>query len=255
MEYNNAQEQKIIHTHSVFGFGDNLICFIFFSQIKKYIEENNIHIKFYCSEKHHKCLHEFNSSNNIHILPYLNHGYHLWQVTEDLYSGKYIEDILCDMFNKFLKSNDIPITVDLFEYKDEDLLIPTFNTDYNNIDTLIINSTPTSGQFEHNKQELNEFIIKLSKTRKVAVTEYLNDSILSLHDKTIRTIATVAKKVKTIIAINTGPSLGLYNSEILDNVENVYLLDTTNHYKFKTRKFTKIKKISDLNFLILINKK
>lgn len=240
----------IINVRSHFGLGDSLIDFIFFSQIAKYIEDHNIHINYRCKNSHHANLHMFNSSNNIHILPYSNIGYLLWQGNEPLSSGNYVEDILCNMFNKFLKIHNIPIILNKFEYKDSVLLIKNIDIPPLNIDTLIINSTPTSGQFIHDKNELNNFIIELSKTRNVAVTEYLNESIPSLHNKSVRTIAAIAKTVKTIIAINTGPSLGLYNSDILNTVNNVYILDTTDHYLFKTRKFTKCNKISNLTFLL-----
>ena len=84
------------------------------------------------------------------------------------------------------------------------------------------------------------------------MTEYLNDSIVSLHDKSIREIAAIAKTVRTVIAINTGPSLGLYNTEILDAVDNVYLLDNAPYanYRFKTRKFTKYTSINGLYFML-----
>jgi hypothetical protein len=242
----------IIESYSEYGLGDSLICFIFFSQIKDYIEKHNIHINFYTKEMHHKNLHEFNSSKNINILAYEQKGYHLWQYTEDLKSSKYTEDILCDMFNKFLALHGIPIVLDKFEYKDSDLLIKDIKVDNQGIDTLIINSTPKSGQFKHDKSEFDNFIIELNKIKKVAVTEYLNDSIISLHDKTVREIVSIAKNVKTVIAINTGPSLGLYNSDVLDNVDNIFLLDNADYadYKFKTRKFTKFTSLNGLYFML-----
>lgn len=155
------------------------------------------------------------------------------------------------MFNKFLSFHNIPIKLDKFEYKDSDLLVKKTIVNHD-IDTLIINSTPRSCQFSHDKNELNWFITELSRTRKVAVTEYLNYSITSLHDKSVRDVAAIAKTVKTVIAINTGPSLGLYNSEVLDAVDNVYLLDNAHYadYRFKTRKFTKFTELSGLRFLL-----
>ena len=241
-----------IDAYCEYGLGDSLICFIFFSQIKDYIESHNIHINYYCNVLHHGNLYLFNSSKNIHLRPYEQIGYHLWQGTENLKSGKYIEDILCDMFNQFLVFYGIPIVLDKFEYKDSDLLIKNIKLPNYWIDTLIINSAPRSCQFSHNTYALNLIITELSKTRRVAVTEYLNDSILSLHDNSIREVAIIAKTVKTVIAINTGPSLGLYNSEVLDAVDNVYLLDNATYadYKFKTRKFTKLTSLSELWFIL-----
>ncbi len=243
---------NIIDAYSDYGLGDSLICFIFFSQISAYIEDHNIHINYHCNALHHKNLEEFNSSKNIHLFPYEKKGYHIWQGTENLKSGKYVEDILCDMFNKFLEVHGIPIKLDTFEYRDSDLLIKSVEVQNYGVDTLIINSTPRSGQFNHDKNELNNFITQLSKTRNVAVTEYINDSVLSLHNKSVRYVAELAKTVKTVIAINTGPSLGLYNTEVLDAVDNIYLLDNAHFadYRFKTRKFTKYTSLSELRFLL-----
>lgn len=250
--YNNKVEPpQEIHARSDYGLGDSIINFIFFSKIKGYIESRNIQIYYYCKERHHKNLMEFNCSQNIHIRPYRkNASYDLWQGWENLNSGKYIEDILCDMFNRFLTTYHIPIRVTEFEYNDNELLLPVIPAKAFAVDVLIINSTPTSGQFIYDKAEFNEFICKLSQKRGVAVTEFVNDSVLSLDTHSVREIASLAKTAKIVIAINTGPSIGLYNTKILNAVENVYILDTTQHYKFKTRKFTKVMRIADLEFLL-----
>ena len=252
--FNTYSNTKTIIVNSRFGLGDALIDFIFFSQIAKYIEHHNIHINYHCQSKHHANLTMFKSTDNINILPYENIGYELWQghILKRGTNGKYCEDMLCEMFNEFLQTYNIPIQLFTFEYQFSNLHINHMDVsiEHLGVDTLIINSTPTSGQFIHDKNELNDFIINISKSRNVAVTEYINDSIISLHNKPIRYIASLATKVKTIIAINTGPSLALYNPEILDAVDNIYILDTTDHYVFKTRKFTKIKYIRDLQFLL-----
>lgn len=251
MENTYQSEKHVINVHSRYGLGDALIDFIFFSKIHKYIDEHNIHINYHCNVRHHSNLMEYNSSPNIHLLPYNNIGYELWQGSEYLNSGKYIEDILCDMFNKFLRHHNIDIQLDTFECNEQDLLIKKVESKYDGeLDIIFINSTPKSGQFDHNKEELNNFIVELNKKYKIAVTEYLNEDILSFHELSVRSIAEISKKVKTIIAINTGPSLGLYNTEVLDAIDNIYLLDTTQHYRFKTRKLTKTRKISDLHFLL-----
>ena len=240
-----------INAYCGYGMGDSIINFIFFYQIKDYIESKNIQINYYCPEKHHNNLKNFNCSNNINILPYNEIGYNLWQATQDLYSGKYIEDILCDMFNDFLKQNNIPIIVDKFEYQDNDLLIryDKIDSKYKDLDILIINSIPNSGQFNYDKSEFDNFIIELSKKYKVATTLNVNENILSLDEFCVKDIAALATHAKKIIAINTGPSIALYNTDILNNTESIYILDN-DHYKFKTRKIVKTTKISDLAFLL-----
>jgi hypothetical protein len=240
-----------INAYCGYGMGDSIINFVFFYQIKDYIESNNIKINYHCPEKHHNNLKQFNCSKNINILPYDVNGYELWQGTQNLYSGKYIEDILCDMFNDFLKQNNIPIIVEKFEYQDNDLLIryDKIDSKYKDLDLLIINSIPNSGQFNYDKSEFDNFIIDLSKKYKVATTLYVDENILSLDEFCVKDIAALATHARKIIAINTGPSIALYNTDILNNTESIYLLDNCS-YKFKTRKIIEARQISDLAFLL-----
>ena len=64
----------------------------------------------------------------------------------------------------------------------------------------------------------------------------------------VKNIAALALKVKKIIAINTGPSIPLYNTDILNNVEVIYLFGGSAN--FKTRKVKLVDKLIELNFLL-----
>ena len=57
--------KTIINVQSHNNLGDNIINFIFFKQIKEYIESNNIIIYYRCKEQFHKNLSDFNYSKNI----------------------------------------------------------------------------------------------------------------------------------------------------------------------------------------------
>lgn len=229
--------------------GDNIINFIFFYKIKDFIEQNNIIIHYYCLSQYHKNLLEFKSSENIKIFKHENKGYVLWQALTPY--SHFIEDKLCNMFNIFLKHYNIPISVDSFEYQDPELLTRYENLDdkYKNLDILIINSKPLSGQYHYDIESWNDFIIRLSKKYLLTTTEKVNDNILSLHDMSVKNIAAIALKVKKIIAINTGPSIPLYNTDILNNVEVIYLFGA-NGDKFKTRKIACVSQLNELNFLL-----
>jgi hypothetical protein len=228
--------------------GDNIINFIFFYKIKNFIEENNIIIHYYCLSQYHKNLLDFNCSENIKIFEYENKGYVLWQGGNTPHMN-YIEDKLCNMFNIFLNIHKIPISVNLFEYEDIDLFKRFENLDdkYKNINILIINSTPLSCQYNYNKPEWDHFIIRLSQKYLVATSQKVNDNILSLHDMSVKNIASIALKTKIIIAINTGPSIPLYNTDILNNVDIIYLFGGNN---FKTRKICGVSDINNLSFLL-----
>ena len=229
--------------------GDNIINFIFFNKIKDYIEENNIIIHYHCLEKYHNNLTEFNCSKNIIIKDWENKGYILWQGGNTPHQNC-IEDKLCGMFNIFLKDSAIPLSVNSFEYQDPELFTRYENLDdkYKNIDILVINSTPLSSQYNYSKEIWNDFIIRLNQKYLVAVTEKVNDNILSLHDMSVKNIAALALKVKKIIAINTGPSIPLYNTDILNSVEVIYLFGGCGHHK--TRKIQQLDKLNQLSFLL-----
>jgi hypothetical protein len=240
---------RILVLQNVHHLGDNIINFIFFYKIKDYIEKNNIIIHYHCLEKYHNNLAEFNCSKNIIIKDWENKGYVLWQGTV-LKPYNYVEHKLCGMFNIFLKSASIPLLVNSFEYQDPELFTRYEKLDdkYKNIDILVINSTPLSRQYAYNKDIWDDFIIRLSQKFSVAATQKVNDNILSLHDMSLKNIAAVALKVKKIIAINTGPSIPLYNTDILNNVEVIHLFGGLGHHK--TRKIKQHTKLKELSFLL-----
>ena len=152
------------------------------------------------------------------------------------------------MFNIFLQKYNIPFSVNLFEYQDPELLTRYEHLDdkYKKLDILIINSPPLSGQYNYNKPEWDKFIINLTNKYVVATTQKVNDSILSLDNISVKNIAAMALNVKIIIAINTGPSIPLYNTDILNNVNVIYLFGGGN---MKTRKIKLINNLNELSFL------
>ena len=228
---------KIIEVQNHCHMGDQIINFIFFNQIKNYIEINNIFIKYYCYERYHKNLFDFNPSNNISIhplKPYLKKYYVLWQ--GDLHglnpNSPFIEDALIFMFNLFLKHFKIDIIVDKFEY-DYPKIIEWYDfldNKYKNADILIINSTPLSGQYIYNKKNWDMQIIELSKKYKILTTENVNENILSLEKLPLKDICAISTNVKYIISIDTGPLMPLFNKYTLNNVENIYIF-SCNVYK------------------------
>lgn len=259
---------NIINICQLYHLGDNIINFIFFNKIKEYIEKNDITINYYCYGKYHKNLIEFKCSNNINIRELdpnilsenfgknvtINNMYHLWQATINIKPKcKSIEEILCTMFNLFLKHHNIPIIVDAFEYQDDDLIhrYSLLEDSYKKVDILLINSTPLSKQYVYNKCLWDDFIISLSKKYKVAITEMVNNSnenIVCLDNFSVKQIAAVALGVKIIIAINTGPSIPLYNTDILNNVDVIYLFGGGR--RFRTRKIKEVSNLNELDFLL-----
>jgi hypothetical protein len=87
--------KNIINVRQDFHLGDNIINFIFFKQIKEYIENNNIIINYRCHRRYHQNISNFNCSKNIKILNWENVGYHLWQGECPSSDSIFYEDRLC----------------------------------------------------------------------------------------------------------------------------------------------------------------
>lgn len=64
---------------------------------------------------------------------------------------------------------------------------------------------------------------------------------------TVKNIASIALGVQIIIGVNTGPSTPLYNTDILNNDNTIFLFGGCAY--FKTRK---IQLVNNLNQLVLI---
>lgn len=223
---------KIIEIENSHHMGDQIINFIFFTQITSYLEANNIFIKYYCWGTYHNNLNDFNPSSNISIHPlsepYIKKYYELWQGGEISTLTRhitYVEDVLVFMFNYFLKIHNMNLNVNRFGY--ETIKIKEWYTSldnrYNNINILVINSTPRSGQYNYNKDVWNNQLIQLSKKYKLATTEPVHNSILSLETLPLKDICAISTKVDYIIAINTGPLIPLFNTDTLNNVKKIFI--------------------------------
>lgn len=230
----NNQDKKVIEVENAHHMGDNFINFMFLTQIKDFLENKGIYIKYYCWPQYHANLHDFNPSNNISIhslqKPYKKKYYELWQgghigQITPIHIKKVVEDQLVFMFNKFLENYKFNIKVDNWIY--ENIKIKDW---YNNLDTnlkdidiLIVNSSPKSGQYPYDKSLWDRYIQKLNSSCKIATTEFVSNEVISLHTYNLKDITAISINVKYIIAINTGPLLPLFNTYTLNNVKKIYI--------------------------------
>jgi RNase P/RNase MRP subunit p30 len=140
---------------------------------------------------------------------------------------------------------NIPIKVNALEYTDADLLVryniinETHKNKYADLDFLILNSTAMSGQYTKNKDEWRELIIKLNSKFKIAITEKVDDVLCTINDNlTVKDIAAISTRAKKIIAVNSGPATGLFNTYTLNNVDIIYTFsfnETYAHHKFSSK--------------------
>jgi hypothetical protein len=240
--------------YNPYHLGDNIFNFILFYQLKNYIEKHNIHIDYYCKSCYIEQVSEFNCSPNIRIkncddgLP--PDAIELWQNNEMI--GASFESFAIKgkeknfkrvnynlyyklFFNKFLKKIKIPVKIDSLYYIDSDL-IARFNRleqKYKEVDLLILNSVPFSGQYDYKKDVWDHMIRVYQKRFRVATTTKV-DGVLCTMDEhlTLKDIAAVSLNVKVVIAVNSGVLPALFNKNTLKNVRQFYTFDDRSFYSY-----------------------
>ena len=256
-EINIFKSKKCYHLHNSYHLGDNVFNLILFYIIQNYIESNNILIYYYAKEEYLPQLKEFVCSKNI-LLNSLNtkpnNSIEIW-INNIFFDFIHEPKKFCIsydnfykiFFTKVLRKLHINLSIQKLYYVDEDLInrydnIPTI---YKNFDILILNSTPLSGQYNYNKKIWDDYIINLNKFFKILTTTKV-DSVLCTFDNklTIKDIASLSRKAKVIIAINSGVVPGLLNIYTLTNIKHFYVFDDRCFYSYPN--FENKKNITDI---------
>lgn len=240
--------------------GDSLFILIYLYNNKKYILHNNIIINFYIKSKFLDEIKEFNCCPNNLIFNDINNkpddAIDCW-IGNDMYEyGAFKKSIPNKMaFNEYLplilseigKQMGL-LPIDKFIYDDIDLLnrYNNLNNKYKNLDILIINGSGGSAQVNISKQEWDKYIIELNKKYKIVTTEKV-DTILSTRDDNLsaKSIASISTHVKYIIAINSGPIVGCFNTYTLNNIKKFFVFDNTTYYSGE--QFKNVKSFNDIN--------
>jgi hypothetical protein len=248
MEDKNT-EPRIVKAHCIFHLGDQIYNMILFSQIAAYLEENNIYIDYTCRAEHHNQVREFITTPNVRLLEYPDdkfdkdapeYGLHMhigdnrFPIHNFNYKNKNFDEFYVVWYNQVLEMLGIPQKIYRFEYTDTDLLIryELLNEKYKDVDILIINSPPLSGQYNYHKPSWDATIKRLSSVGLNIVTTDRVDGIkCTLDDKlTLKSIGAISTRAKVIIAINTGPFSACFNSFAMQNVRRIWAFDYGNQY-------------------------
>ena len=239
---------KHYYFHNLYHLGDNVFNMIFFKIIKSYIEENNIIIHYCCQSEYIKQTAEFNDSPNVLSWTKI--------YNKNCQTGlkrSYYDRFFASFFNKVLEVMKIKLMIKTFYYKDRSLktryikVNQQFNNKYQNIDLLILNSQPLSGQFNYNKSEWDAHIKYLNTKYKVMTTTKVEGIPCTMDDNlSINDIAAISIRVKIIIAVNSGVVPGLLNKYTLNNVKHVYIFD--DRCKFSYKQFENRDSIREITF-------
>lgn len=238
---------RIIYCYNQYHLGDNIFSYILFYNIKDYIEKNDIIISYFAKPEYHSQLKEFNPSKNIILNDYYEEkGFNLWIGNREIFRNCHNEYnnipyyikfniFLTNFFNDCLNVFNIQYQLQTFKYTDEDILYryEKLSEKYKNIDILIINSYPCSGQYNYNVNEWNSYIYELNQKYNIVTTLKVNGVNCTLDEGlSIKDIAGLSTKVKVIIAINTGVVVPLLNTYTLSNLKKFYTFDRTFDYDY-----------------------
>lgn len=220
---------RVIHLYNRYHLGDQIFNYILFYMISNYLISNDIFISYFAPIEHHDQLKEFNPSKNFTLNNhYEEKGFHLWMCEFNYDISQPYNLFYIRIFNTFLKMHGIPLKVYSVKYEDDDLLTryDRLSEKYKNIDILIVNSEPCSGQYIYNENYWNTYIGILNKRYKIVITKKIEGINCTRDDNlTVKDIGALSTKVKVIIAINTGVVPALLNTYTLSNVKKFYMFD------------------------------
>jgi len=242
---NSFTTNKIYHLHNSYHLGDNVFNFIFFYLIQKYVEYNGIVIFYYAKKEYLPQLKEFITSKNI-LLSSLEYkpscSIELW-INNDLFQYRHdmqhqpinYNKYYITFFNNVLQKLLMNTRITRFYYYDNNLIerYNGLNVKYKNVDVLVLNTIPLSGQYSYNKAQWDSYIKRLASVFKLTTTVKVDELLCTLDDNlTIKDIAALSTNVKVIIAINSGVVPGLINEITLTNVKKVYIFDNRCYYSY-----------------------
>ena len=249
---------KSYNFHNIYHLGDNVFNMIFFKILESYLTENKIIIYYFCQPEYISQIKDFNSNPHVVIDSILNKPNNSVEIWIDkpmlglswtkIYNHNRRRGIKRTNYNKFfsaffnniMKMMSIPRTINLFYYKDRNLIerylffSKHYNKKYSNIDLLILNSEPKSGQYHYNKSDWDSYIKDMNSHFKVICTTKVDGVNCTSDDNlTIKDISAISIKAKVIIAINSGVVPGLLNKYTLNNVRRVFIFDNRCKYSYK----------------------
>jgi hypothetical protein len=241
-------QERAFHLYNPYHLGDNVFNILFFNKIASYLKKKGWKIEYYLNSSYQKQVSEFiwEENKDIILLHDLEEkpewALEAWINNSELVKNFelqtkigfdtyyiYFMNCLCkkmeiDYIIMDLKFRDLD-----FEKRWKQLIVS--KPDLQNIQILIINSEPLSGQYKVNRIEWNRFIQYLHTKYNIITTFKVPNIPCTMDEQwTIKDIASISTKVEYIIAINTGPFVGCYNIDTLNHVKKIYIFVNNLHF-------------------------
>jgi hypothetical protein len=237
------QEKKEFHFYNTSHYGDSILNLKFFYNISEKMKENNIMIHYYYGEwiKNVSELERYTDSASMTLHPYSEHpesAIELWMKNPvNGISGGDFANYYNAFYANILKIIGLEDKgIDTSLYQKEDYLLTIYeglDDKYKDIDILIINAEPKSGQFEYNKNDFDTIIKKLSEKYRVVTTSPSSSEIpCTMNDKlALQDIGAISTHAKYIFAIHSGPLIPCFNLHTKQYVKKWIIMDR-GYYNF-----------------------
>ncbi len=240
-----------IHIFQKFHHGDCMFTCVYLQSIIDFINNSPRKIYFYINRDYIKQMQEFISSPNIILKPLEekpDDAYDIWIGHHFNQENKgNFNEVLVLTHNVFAEKFNFPKMKE-FTYEDPDLLerYERLNDTCKNVDILIINSEPKSGQYVYNKNEWDALVRRLHRKYKIVTTLKVDNIPCTRdYDYSLKDIAAISTHAKYMICVNTGPIVACFNAYTLKNVIRIFVFDINNRYSYPN--VTHVSNISDLD--------
>jgi hypothetical protein len=234
-------EPRVISFYNEHHYGDNILNLKFLYNISSSLANRKIH--YYYQDKYNKQkeLDRYVNKDIVQLLPLASKpadAIHLWM-------GNNIGNVISTDFERYyellykniLSSLSINAPIDTSLYQSEPYLEDIYkglNPKFHDLDVLIINSHPQSGQLKtYDKVPIDAMCIRLQGKYKIATTTPVNDAIpCTMRDGLfLQDIGAISTHAKYIIAVFSGPITACFNSSTKKNVKRWFIM-TSDPYIF-----------------------
>jgi len=228
---------SIYNLYNKYHYGDNLLNLKFLYNISNTLKENKIFIRYYYEQDYIKKPEELGRYVNKESVEIMPMGVMPPTATEITMDGvketpgyktgihNIPDNISIFDFDKFyvafydriLKIIGLShLNIDRSLFQKEDYLGDLYNkldSKFKDIDILIINAAPQSGQFRYDKEKFDAMCVNLSKKYNIVTTQPVIDSIkCTMRDGLfLQDIGAISTHAKYIISVHSGPIVPCYN--------------------------------------------
>ena len=227
--------------YNKYHYGDHILNLKFLFNISNKIKEKGIKIKYIYDPEYLKNVDELERYVNPETLELETFKGQNPQSGTELWMGNAIEGrqnkcnnnncIFDNYYREFYtmilsKLGIDPAGIDVSLYQDEPYLQDIYNKldpKFKDLDILIINATPHSGQFNYDKKKMDAMCSHLAKKFKIAVTTPLDEdkSVVCTMTENLKLqdIGAISTHTKYIVGVHSGPLMACYTAATKANVK------------------------------------